>query len=75
MVDSIDGSHPHPHGQYPLSASSVGKIGAVSAQPGIDLATTASEATTLPMRPLRALYEGCSAHNKGDYLRLMPCTK
>ena len=28
-------------------------IGAVSAQPGIDRATLACEATTFPMRPLR----------------------
>ena len=43
---------PHPHGQYPLSASCVVKIGAAQPHPRFDHATlqpSACEATTLPM--------------------------
>ena len=53
IIDPIDWLHPLPHGQYPLSPSCILEIGAVSVQPGIDLATSACKATTLPMRPLR----------------------
>ena len=48
----LTGRSPHPHGPYPPSASCIVGIGTVSAQPGIDLATSACEATTLPMRLL-----------------------
>ena len=51
-VDPIDWSHPTPYtGQYPLSASCILLISATSA--GIERATAACEATTLPMRHSR----------------------
>ena len=48
----LTGRTSHPRGQYPLRASCIGK--SVLPRPGIDLATAACEATTMPMRPLRA---------------------
>ena len=53
----ISGRTAHPHGQYPMRASCIGYIGAAQPQSGFDLVTlqpSAYEATTLPMRPLRA---------------------
>ena len=52
-VDPIDWSHPHPQGQYPLSATCIVWISATSA--GFESAASACEETTLPMRPLRGI--------------------
>ena len=49
----LTGRTPHPHGQYPLSATCVVQISATSV--GLERAATACEATTLPMQPLRVL--------------------
>ena len=54
-VDPIDRSHPHPHGQYPLSASCIVYKSVHSA--GLERATAACEATILPMWPLRVWFK------------------
>ena len=56
MVDPIDWSHPLPSWAIPPELLVHSIKGAVSVQPGIDLATSACEATTLPMRQFRVSY-------------------